>query len=90
MYILIGLLTACIVFTLLTRPTKRIEGYESYDETTCISLASQNADNITALQKDVTALLALQTNVTSIQASTDANTTQLKSMVDQVYNTPST
>lgn len=66
------------------------EGYTAYDETTCISLATQNESNIASLQQNVNTLLALQTQVQNVQNATDANANQLKTLVSQVYNTPST
>ena len=65
------------------------ESYDNYDETTCLSLATKNQDNIKSLQADVDKLLTLQSQVQSIQGATDANTNHLKSLDDQVYKTPS-
>ena len=64
------------------------DNYENYDETSCIALATKNKDNIESLQKDIGKLLALQAQVQTVQNSTDANATQLKTLVSQVYNTP--
>ena len=87
MYLLIALLAAFIVYHFLQKPK---ESYENYDETTCLQLAKKNQDNIDSLKKDVDDLLALQSKVQSLQTSTDTNTKQLSSLVDQVYKTPST
>ena len=63
------------------------EGYENYDEQTCLMLAKKNQSNLDSLKKDVDAVLALQTKVQALQNTSDSNTTQLKSLVDQVYKT---
>jgi len=63
------------------------ESFESYDETTCMSLAQKNESNIVDLKKQVEAVLALQSKFDSLQSTTDANSKQLKSLVDQVYKT---
>jgi len=63
------------------------EGYENYDEQTCLMLAKKNQSNLDSLKKDVDALLALQNKVQTLQNTTEANTKQLKSVVDQVYKT---
>lgn len=86
MYILIIILATLIALHFLT---KRKEPYENYDETTCLALAQKNQANLESLQTDVTALLALQSKIDSVQSTTDANTKQLSSLVDQVYQTPS-
>ena len=64
------------------------EPYDNYDETTCLSLATKNQENIKSLQEDVDKLMTLKSQIASIQGATDANTNQLKSLVDQVYKTP--
>ena len=87
MYLLIAFLAAFIVYYLLQKPK---ESYENYDETTCLQLAKKNQENIDSLKKEVDDLLALQSKVQSIQSSTDTNTKQLSSLVDQVYKTPAT
>jgi hypothetical protein len=86
MYILIIILATLIALHFLMN---RKEPYENYDETTCLALAQKNQANIESLQTDVTALLALQSKIDSVQSTTDANTKQLSSLVDQVYKTPS-
>ena len=69
--------------------TSKKETYENYDETTCLSLAQKNEANIESLKTDVATLLALQDKVTNLETSTDSNTKQLSTLVDQVYQTPS-
>ena len=64
------------------------EGYKEYDETSCLTLAKKNQDNIESLKKSVDALLALQSKAQAIEATTEANKTQLKTLVDQVYKSP--
>ena len=66
---------------------KTIEGYENYDEPSCLTLAKKNQANLDSLKKDVDTILALQSKVQSLQNTTDANSKQLKSLVDQVYKT---
>jgi Tfp pilus assembly protein PilN len=85
MYILIALLAAFIVYHLFSQPK---ESYENYDETTCLQLAKKNQENLDSLKKDVDALLALQTKVQSVENTTNTNSKQLSSLVDQVYKTP--
>lgn len=86
MYILIFLLATLIALHFFT---SKKETYENYDETTCLSLAQKNEANIESLKTDVATLLALQDKVTNLETSTDSNTKQLSTLVDQVYQTPS-
>jgi|LakMenEpi03Aug12_release.lakeMendotaPanAssembly.Ray.scaffolds.fasta_scaffold2283610_1 hypothetical protein len=89
MYILIIILVTLVALHFLTKPRESRESYENYDETTCLALAQKNQANIESLQTDINTLLALQSKLDSIQATTDSNTKQLSSLVDQVYKTPS-
>jgi len=82
MYWVILLLLAILFFHLSKK-----EGYENYDEQTCLMLAKKNQINLDSLKKDVDTLLALQSKVQTLQNTSDSNTTQLKSLVDQVYKT---
>ena len=82
MYWLIVLLLALLFYNLWKK-----EGYENYDEQSCLALAKKNQANLDSLKKDVDAILALQTKVQTLQNTTDANSKQLKSLVDQVYKT---
>jgi hypothetical protein len=66
-----------------------VTNYQEYDEQTCLALATQNQDNITALQAALDSVLALQTQVTTIQSSVSANTTTLQTLTDQVTGTVS-
>jgi len=50
-------------------------------------LAKKNQSNLDSLKKDVDTILALQTKVQTLQNTTDSNSKQLKSLVDQVYKT---
>jgi hypothetical protein len=86
MYILIIILATLVTLHFLTRTR---EPYDNYDETTCLALAQKNQSNIDSLQTDINTLLALQSKIDSVQATTDSNTKQLSSLVDQVYQTPS-
>ena len=90
MYILIIILTTLVVLHFLTKIPmfQKYENYENYDETTCLALAQKNQANLESLQKDVNALLELQSKVQSVQSTTDSNSKQLSSLVDQVYKTP--
>ena len=81
MYWLIVLLLALLFYNW------KKEGYENYDEPSCLMLAKKNQTNLDSLKKDVDAILALQTKVQTLQNTTDANSKQLKSLVDQVYKT---
>ena len=60
------------------------EGYENYDDPTCLMLAKKNQSNVDSLKKDVDALLALQTKVQTLQNTSESNTTQLKGLIDQM------
>ena len=86
MYILL-ILVALLLLVVHHFSTNK-EGYKDYDETSCLTLAKKNQDNIESLKKSVDALLALQSKAQSIEATTDANKTQLKTLVDQVYKSP--
>jgi hypothetical protein len=81
MYWLIVLLLALLFYNW------KKEGYENYDEPSCLMLAKKNQTNLDSLKKDVDAILALQNKVQTLQNTTDANSKQLKSLVDQVYKT---
>ena len=85
MYWVILLLLALLFFHFFD--VSKNEGYENYDEQTCLMLAKKNQSNLDSLKKDVDAVLALQTKVQALQNTSDSNTTQLKSLVDQVYKT---
>ena len=82
MYWLIVLLLALLFYNTLKK-----EGYENYNEPSCLTLANKNQANLDSLTKNVDAILALQTKVQTLQNTTDANSKQLKSLVDQVYKT---
>jgi len=82
MYWFIALLAALLLFHYLKK-----EGYENYDEPSCLMLAKKNQSNLDSLKKDVDTILALQTKVQTLQNTTDSNSKQLKSLVDQVYKT---
>uniref|UniRef100_A0A6C0HZI3 Uncharacterized protein n=1 Tax=viral metagenome TaxID=1070528 RepID=A0A6C0HZI3_9ZZZZ len=82
MYWLIVLLLALLFYNLWKK-----EGYENYDDPSCLTLAKKNQANLESLKKDVDAMLALQSKVQSLQNTTDSNSKQLKSLVDQVYKT---
>lgn len=82
MYWLIVLLVALLFYNLWKK-----EGYENYDDPSCLMLAKKNQSNLDSLKKDVDAILTLQSKVQSLQNTTDANSKQLKSLVDQVYKT---
>lgn len=82
MYWLIVLLLALLLYNIWKK-----EGYENYDEPSCLMLAKKNQSNLDSLKKDVEAMLALQSKVQTLQNTTDSNSKQLKSLVDQVYKT---
>lgn len=82
MYWFIVLLLAILLYH-----TWKKEGYENYDDPSCLTLSKKNQANLDSLKKDVDAILALQTKVQTLQNTTDANSKQLKSLVDQVYKT---
>ena len=76
-----------LLLALLLYHNWKKEGYENYDDPSCLTLAKKNQANLDSLKKDVDAILALQTKVQSLKSTTDTNSTQLKSLVDQVYKT---
>ena len=82
MYWFIALLAALLLFHYLKK-----EGYENYDEPSCLMLAKKNQSNLDSLKKDVDTIIALQSKVQTLQNTSESNTTQLKSLVDQVYKT---
>jgi len=82
MYLFILALLLLLVYHFWKR-----EGYENYDDPSCLTLAQKNQSNLDSLKKDVEAILALQTKVDSLSASNDSNKTQLKNLTDQVYKT---
>ena len=51
------------------------------------NFGKKNDDNITSLQNDIKTLLALQDKVNALQGTSDANTKQLNTIVNQVYDT---
>ena len=63
------------------------EGYQTYDEPSCLTLAKKNQSNLDSLKKDMDKIIALQTKVDTLAASNDTNKTQLKSLADQVFKT---
>jgi Tfp pilus assembly protein PilN len=81
MYIIIILLAIFIALHFLS---KKVENYEDYNEQTCLTLAKKNEDNITSMQNDIKTLLALQNQITTLQNTSDANTKQLNTIVNQV------
>jgi len=76
-----------LLLALLLYHTWKKEGYENYDEPSCLMLAKKNQSNLDSLKKDVETMLALQSKVQTLQNTTDSNSKQLKSLVDQVYKT---
>jgi hypothetical protein len=87
LYIILGILLGILILNWMPR-REGATTYQDYDETSCLALANQNQKNIEALQNDVTNLLALQDKLQAAQNSTDANSKQLNTLVDKVYNTP--
>jgi hypothetical protein len=83
MYIIIILLATFIALQFLST----VENYEDYNEQTCLTLAKKNDDNITSLQNDIKTLLALQDKINALQGTSDANTKQLNTIVNHVYDT---
>jgi hypothetical protein len=63
------------------------EGYENYNEQSCLMLAKKNQSNLDSLKKEVDKIMELQSKVQTLQSTNDTNKTQLKSLVDQVYKT---
>jgi hypothetical protein len=77
-----------LAFFLFYRPIREgASGYQDYDVETCLSVASQNEQNIKVLQGQVTQLLALQDQITNIQNQNNANTQTLSQLTTQVMST---
>jgi hypothetical protein len=83
MYIIVLLLLIVVGMHFLSNR----EGYEAYDNQSCLTLASKNASNIESLQESVNKLMALQDTINTIQKNSSANTSQLKIISDQVFKT---
>ena len=83
---ILGILLLLLLLNYIPRSYK--EGATTYDENNCQSIAKQNQNNIETLEKDMKKILDLQNKVDSIQTQIDANTTQLKSLSDEVYKLP--
>ena len=66
---------------------KNKEGYDNYDEPTCLTLAKKNQTNLDTLKQNMDTILALQTKVDSLSSSNDSNKTQLQNLTNQVYST---
>lgn len=58
--------------------------YQSYDETSCQSLAKQNQTNIESLQTDMKKILDLYDLVQAAKNTNDVNTKQLNILSEQV------
>ena len=90
--VLILLLSALLVFHIYraTNYTVR-EGAGTYtdyenggdDNSACTTLASQNEDNITWLKSQIDSIATVGNQLSGMQGSVDANTSTLKSLVDQ-------
>lgn len=83
MYIVVLLLSILVIMHFLSTR----EGYEAYDNKSCLTMASKNESNIVSLQASMDKLLSLQNKINTIQQTANANTTQLKLVSDQVYKT---
>ena len=84
--IILGILLLLLLLNYIPRSYK--EGATTYDESNCQSIAKENQNNIETLEKDMKKIVDLQSKVDSIQSQIDANTTQLKSLSDEVYKLP--
>jgi hypothetical protein len=71
-------------------PRSYYEGETMPEETelSCQGIAKQNQNSIEALRVDMKKILNLQTTVDSVKGQIDANTSQLKSLADQVNKMP--
>lgn len=90
--ILIGILVVYILY-ILGQPKKIIEGnttYTDYSDNDCMILATQNQNNITALQEQMNTITSLNDQITQIQNILNTNTQQIQSLTDNLYNTSMT
>jgi len=83
--IILGILLLLLLLNYIPRSYK--EGATN-DESNCQSIAKQNQNSIETLEPDMKKILDLQSKVDSIKSQIDANTVQLKTLADQVYNLP--
>jgi hypothetical protein len=90
--ILICLLIVYIIYVLTQKP-KIIEGnttYTDYSDNDCMILATQNQNNISALQSQMNTITGLSGQITQIQNILNTNTQQIQTLTDNLYNTSMT
>lgn len=86
--IIICLLIIYILYVFTQKP-KIIEGntsYTDYSDNDCMILATQNQNNITALQTQMSSILDLSGQLTQIQNILSTNTQQIQTLTDNLYN----
>lgn len=90
--ILICLLIIYILYILIQKP-KIIEGnttYTDYSDNDCMILATQNQNNISALQSQMSVIIDMSGQLTQIQNILNTNTQQIQTLTDNLYNSSMT
>jgi hypothetical protein len=90
--ILICLLIIYIIYVFTQKP-KMIEGnttYSDYSDNDCMILATQNQNNITALQDQMQSIIGISGQITQIQNILSTNTQQIQSLTNNLYNSSMT
>lgn len=90
--ILICLLIVYIIYVFTHKP-KVIEGngtYTDYSDNDCMILATQNQNNITALQGQINVVTDLSNQISQIQNILTTNTQQIQTLTDNLYNSSMT
>lgn len=90
--ILICVLIIYIIYGFVQKP-KVIEGnttYTDYSDNDCMILATQNQNNITALQDQMNTITGLSDQITQIQNILSTNTQQIQTLTNNLYNSSMT
>jgi hypothetical protein len=90
--ILICLLIVYIIYV-FTHKSIVIEGntnYTDYSDNDCMILATQNQNNISSLQDQMSSIIDLSGQITQIQNILSTNTQQIQTLTDNLYNSSMT
>ena len=92
----LNILICCLIIYIIyvyTQKSKVIEGnttYTDYSDNDCMILATQNQNNITALQDQMTTIIGLSDQINQIQNILNTNTQQIQALTDNLYNSSMT
>jgi hypothetical protein len=75
------LLIAFVVYS-LSNVSRKKEGYEGYDETTCLALAKKNEKNIADLNESMKKILRLENDIGSAKTTCESNSKTLAQMLE--------